>query len=53
MVNENENEAENENRSCRCKINRSRLRHGLKYTKFKLCLNIVIVICITQHLSNI
>ena len=43
MINDNENEAENEPRP----------RLGHKYTKYKMCLRIVMVICIKQHLSNI
>ena len=38
------------NRSSRYGINRPRHRHGLKYTKSKMCL---MVICIKQHLSKI
>ena len=35
-------------------INRPSPRHGHKYTKYKMCLSImVVVICIKQHLSNI
>ena len=34
-------------------INRPRPRHGHKYTKYKMCLNIMMVICIKQHLCNI
>ena len=41
------------NRSSRYDINRPRLRHGDKYTKYKICLDIMMVICIKQHLSNI
>ena len=45
------------NRSHRYDINRPRLRHGLytkyKYTKYKMCLNKMMVTCIKQHLSNI
>ena len=26
--------------------------HGRKYTKYKICLSIMMVICIKQHLSN-
>ena len=33
-------------------INRPRPRHGHKYTKYKIYLSMM-VICITQHLSNI
>ena len=39
------------NRSYRYDINRP--RHGHKYTKYKICLCIMMVICIKQHLSNI
>ena len=35
------------NRSSRYDINRNRCRHGHKYTKYKICLDI------KQHLSNI
>ena len=41
------------NRSQRYDINISRPRHGHKYTKSKMCLGIMMVICIKQHLSNI
>ena len=41
------------NRSHRYDINRIRRRHGHKYTKYKTCIGIMIVICIKQHLSNI
>ena len=34
-------------------INKPRPRHGHKYTKYKMCLCIIMVICIKQHLSNI
>ena len=34
-------------------INRLRTRHGHKYTKYKLCLSMMTVICIKQYLSNI
>ena len=33
-------------RSHRYDINRPRLRHGHKYTKYKMCLSIMMVICI-------
>ena len=42
-----------ENRSQRYNINRPRPRHGPTYTKYKLCLSILMAICIKQHLSNI
>ena len=34
-------------------LNRPRPRHGYKYTKYKMCLSIMMVICIKQHLNNI
>ena len=42
-----------ENRSQRYDINRHRPRHGHKYTKYKMWLSIMMVICIKQHLSNV
>ena len=41
------------NKSYRYDINRPRSRHGHKYTKYKICLSIMMVICIKKHLSNI
>ena len=41
------------NKSQRFDIDRHRPRHGHKYTKYKMCLSIMVVICIKQHLSNI
>ena len=41
------------NRWHRYDINRHRLRHGCKYTKYEMCLTIMMVICTKQHLSNI
>ena len=41
------------NRSSRYDINRPRRRHGHKYTKYKLCLSFMMVICVNPHLSNI
>ena len=37
------------NRSLRYNIKRPRLRHGNKYTKYKMCLSIIMVIWIKQH----
>ena len=34
-------------------INIPRFRHVHKYTKYKMCLSMIMVICIKQHLSNI
>ena len=41
------------NESNRYDINRTRLKHGHKYTKYKMCLNIMMVMCSKQHVSNI
>ena len=41
------------NRSLRYDINRHRCRHGHRYSKYKMCLSIMMLICIKQHLSNI
>ena len=34
-------------------INRPRLRHVHKHSKYKKCLSMMMLICIKQHLSNI
>ena len=39
------------NRSHRYVINRHRPRHG--HSKYKMCLSIMMTICIKEHLSNI
>ena len=41
------------NRLHRYDINRPRPRNRHKYTKYKMCLSIMMAICIKQHLSNI
>ena len=41
------------NRSHRYNINGLRPRQGHKYTKYKLYLSIMVIICIKKHLSNI
>ena len=41
------------NESQRDVVNRPRPRYGHKYTKYKMCLSIMMVICIKQYLSNI
>ena len=41
------------NRSLRYDINRSRSKDGHKYSKYKKCLSMMMLICIKQHLSNI
>ena len=40
-------------RSYRYGINRPRPKHGHKCTKDKMCLSIMMIICIKQYLSNI
>ena len=40
------------NSSSRFDINTPRLRYGHKYTKYKIRLNKMMVICIKQHLRN-
>ena len=44
---------EMKNRSSRYDINGPRRTHGHKYTKYKICLDIMMAICIKQHLSDI
>ena len=39
--------------SHRYSINRPKPRHGHRYIKYKKCLNMILFICIKQHLSNI
>ena len=41
------------NRAQRYDIKKPRPRHGHKYTQYKICVSIMMVICIKQHLSNI
>ena len=41
------------NKSNRYDINRPRSGHGHKYSKYKKFLNMMMLICIMQHLSNI
>ena len=41
------------NKSHRYDIIRARPRYGHKYTKYKMCLSIMMVLCIKQKLSNI
>ena len=42
-----------EKRSHRYDINGLRPRHGHKYTKYKMCLTIIMLIRVKQHLRNI
>ena len=39
--------------SHRYDINRTRQRHGHKYAKYKICVNMMMVICHKKYLSNI
>ena len=41
------------NTSHKYDITRLRPRHGHEYTKCKICLNIIMAVCVKQHLSNI
>ena len=41
------------NKSHRYDIDRPRYRHGHKYSKYRKCLIMAMLICIKQHLSNI
>ena len=41
------------NASDKCDMNKPKPRYGHEYTKGKMCLNIMMVVCIKQHLSNI
>ena len=41
------------NRSQKYDINRRTSRNGHNYTKYKMCLSMMMIICIKQHLSNI
>ena len=41
------------NRSHSYDINRPRTILGHSYTRYKMCLNIMVVICIKENLSNI
>ena len=41
------------NTSQRYDINRPMPRHGHKYTKYNMCLSIMVVTCIKKHINNI
>ena len=41
------------NRSNRCDIKRPRSRLGHKYSKYKMCLSVIMLLFIKQHLGNI
>ena len=41
------------NRSHRYDINKPRPRQGRKYTKYKMCLSMMMIVCIKKHLNNI
>ena len=53
MINDIENKLKMKNRSHRYDLNKPRLRHRHKCTKYKMCRSIMMVIYIKQHLSNI
>ena len=40
------------NRSHRYDVNRPNARHDQKYSNYKKCLNMMMLACIKQHLSN-
>ena len=49
-----EHEKENKKKRLhRYDINGIRPRDGHKYTKYKMCLSLMILVCVKQHLSNI
>ena len=52
MINHIEDEDENEKKSHKYDINRPRSKHGHKYSKYEKCLNMMMLSCIKQHLSN-
>ena len=52
IIIEIEDENEKKNRSHRCDMNRPRSRHGYKYSKYKKCLSMMMLICIKQPLSS-
>ena len=41
------------NRSHRCEISRPTSWYGHKYSRYKMCLSMIMLICIKQYLSNI
>ena len=45
-------EMETKNRPCRHNTIRPRFRHRHKYTKYKKCLSMMMLICIKQHLAT-
>ena len=53
MINDNENEAETENKSHIYNINRPRPRHGHKCSRNKMCLSIMMIICIKGALLGL
>ena len=54
MKNGNENQIDTKKpRSHKCNMNRPRSVHEHKYSKYKNCLSIIMLLCIKQHLNNI
>ena len=41
------------NRSHKHNANRPKFKHGHKYSKYKKCLSMIMLVCIKQHLSKI
>ena len=41
------------NRSQRYDINKLRPRQGHKHTKYKMCVSMMMIVCIKKHLNNI
>ena len=52
MINDSHNKSENEKHK-KYDIKRLTSRHRHKYAKYKMCLSIMMVICIKQNLSSI
>ena len=52
MNNYDENEGKMRNRSNRYDINITRPRQGYEYTKYKIFLSMMMVMCNKQHLRN-
>ena len=52
-VNCDENDSKMKNGSHRYNINGTTPRHGHKYTKHRMCLSMMMVMCNKKHLSNI
>ena len=40
------------NTSDKYNVNRATLRHGHKYSKYKMCLSLMMIICVNQHYAT-